>query len=141
MSLPDHLAALHASSGLPMRSWSADEYTSLISDKKTILVEANGGFAIGTIILDEAELLMIVVPRSIRRQGHGTHLLHLFEQGAQIRGASCIFLEVGESNKAAQALYHALEYTKIGERAHYYRYSDGQTETALILKKDFPEIV
>ncbi len=137
MTQAEHLAALHASSGLPMRSWTAEEYEALIKDEKTILIEASGGFAIGSTLFDEAELLMLVVPTPQRRQGLGTRLLQLFEQSAQTRGASCVFLEVGESNIAAYALYQALEYTKVGQRANYYRHRNGQTETALILKKNF----
>lgn len=51
------------------------------------------------------------------------------------RGAETAFLEVRESNTAAQALYRALGFTSVGRRRSYYR---APREDALVLAAALP---
>jgi ribosomal-protein-alanine N-acetyltransferase len=46
-----------------------------------------------------------------------------------------VFLEVRASNEAAQHLYAALGFTRVGERRRYYRFP---TEDAVILRTGIP---
>lgn len=132
---PEALAELHAQSGLPLRTWSPKEYEALLQDSTTLFIHNEFGFAIGTQVLDEAELLMIVVAHSARQNGKGKSLLAQFEKSAAQKGAISIFLEVSESNSPAQSLYLTTGYQEIGKRRNYYKRTDGNLETALMMKK------
>lgn len=134
-----HLANLHAQSGLALRSWSSTEYDALLGDPAVIISGDEHGFAIGHFVLDEAELRMIVIAPDQRGRGRGRIILNQFEAMAQAKGVTSIFLEVGESNQAARALYLGSGYQEIGNRANYYKRTDGKAENALILKKIFSE--
>ena len=89
------------------------------------------GFALARCISDEAELLFIVVATSHRGRGLGVMLLESLLKEAGNRGAGTLFLEVSESNHAAQKLYDKLGFERIGLRERYY--PDGTS--ALVLSK------
>ena len=89
------------------------------------------GFALARCISDEAELLFIVVGTSHRGRGLGAMLLESLLKEAGNRGAGTLFLEVSESNHAAQKLYDKLGFERIGLRERYY--PDGTS--ALVLSK------
>jgi ribosomal-protein-alanine N-acetyltransferase len=129
------LAQRHAQSGMNLRPWSQKEYQDLIDDPKTIMLHDNFGFAIGTIVLDEAELLLIITQESHRGQGHGLRMLSEFESTAYARGAKSILLEVSDKNTLARRLYDAAGYVIIGKRSRYYKTLDGSLEDANILRK------
>lgn len=93
------------------------------------------GFAIARVAADEAELLSIGVLDRFRRKGIATELLaHVIEYVAS-RGAKKLFLEVAEDNVAAQALYVAHGFTRVGRRPDYYRARDGAATAALTLRR------
>ena len=79
------------------------------------------GFAIFHIVLDEAELLNIVIDPAVQRQGMGEALLTFCLQALQQQGVGSCLLEVGATNKPAQALYEKLGFSKVGERKNYYQ--------------------
>ena len=89
------------------------------------------GFALARCISDEAELLFILVGTSHRGRGLGSMLLESLLKEAGNRGAGTLFLEVSESNHAAQKLYDKLGFERIGLRERYY--PDGTS--ALVLSK------
>jgi ribosomal-protein-alanine N-acetyltransferase len=60
-----------------------------------------------------------------------TALLQAAMRQAAARQAEVMFLEVAESNAAAQALYMAAGFAEVGRRRHYY--SDGTD--ALVLSR------
>jgi ribosomal-protein-alanine N-acetyltransferase len=76
-------------------------------------------YATYRIILDECHLMNIAVSPEYRRDG-----------------VEYMFLEVRRSNRAAQALYAAFGFHRLGVRRGYY--TDNK-EDALILKLDFPK--
>jgi len=129
------LAHLHAAAGMNLRVWSAEEYAALLADPKTIVTTTVAGFAIGSIIFEDAELLLIVVHPDHRRTGQGRQILANFEAAAQARGARTVTLEVSDQNTAARQLYETNAYHKVGQRNNYYKTNDGTSEHALILKK------
>lgn len=129
------LAYQHANSGMTLRTWSEQEYQDLLDDPKTIIVHTNAGYAIGTIVCDVAELLLIITRPALRRNGHGKNLLSQFESTAKARGGDFVILEVSEKNLAAQALYLSTGYTEIGRRSGYYKTQNGDSEDALVLRK------
>ena len=79
-----------------------------------------GGFALGRVTLDEAELLTIAVHPEWQRRGVGAALLDAFHAALSAGGATLCHLEVAETNEAARALYHAAGYTVSGRRRGYY---------------------
>ncbi|MCR5324910.1 MAG: ribosomal protein S18-alanine N-acetyltransferase [Lachnospiraceae bacterium] len=79
---------------------------------------AGYGFMIGT--QDEAEILRIAVLPEKRRNHIGSGLLEDMLDHGDYEGYSDIFLEVRESNTAAQALYEKAGFAMIGKRKDYY---------------------
>jgi ribosomal protein S18 acetylase RimI-like enzyme len=75
----------------------------------------------------EREILNLGVARECRRRGIATELLQ--NEFRIWRGA--FFLEVRESNLAAQNLYKGLGFVEIGRRPQYY---DRPPETAIVMR-------
>jgi ribosomal-protein-alanine N-acetyltransferase len=112
------LAALHDASAAP--GWAAEAFGRLLVLPGCFaLVEARG-FALARVAADEAELLMLAVVPSARRQGIGTMLLRAAMAHAAGQGAARIFLEVAAANGAARALYAASGFRQVGRRGSYY---------------------
>ena len=131
------LKLLQRRSGYMFRLWSHEEYETLLKDPRTIITQDTYGFALGRIIEDEAELLMIAVTKGRQRQGHGSRYLQAFEAILTKKGAKCCFLEVAESNRKAQALYRARNFEEIGRRKAYYRLQGNNHMDAIIMRKTF----
>ncbi len=91
-------------------------------------------FALGRVILDEAELLTLAVDPGQQRRGLGQACLSVFETEARTRGAARAFLEVAATNTAATALYAGNGWVKDGTRRAYYRTENGQID-AIVMSK------
>lgn len=92
------------------------------------------GFAIGRVAADEAELLLLGVIAAERRQGMATCLLRQVIEHARVAGCRHLFLEVAETNQAAQALYGAQGFTVVGRRPNYYCVAGRPPIAALTLR-------
>jgi ribosomal-protein-alanine N-acetyltransferase len=92
------------------------------------------GFALGRIVLKEAELLLLAVRREQQRTGVGQLLLDRFTLVATTRGADRLHLEVRDGNPAMK-LYARTGFSEIGRRKNYYTGRDGQIYDALTLTK------
>jgi [ribosomal protein S18]-alanine N-acetyltransferase len=92
------------------------------------------GFALGRIVLKEAELLLLAVKRSEQGHGIGRLLLERFSLVAASRGADRLHLEVREGNPA-MALYRNSGFVEVGRRRNYYTGCDGQIYDALTLTR------
>ncbi len=94
-----------------------------------------GGDIAGYLIAREAggsgEILNLAVDPGRRRGGIGRILLDAGLATLRRRGAEEIFLEVRESNLAAQALYLGAGFRPVGQRAGYYR---NPLEDGLVLR-------
>ncbi|HYI38935.1 MAG TPA: ribosomal protein S18-alanine N-acetyltransferase [Allosphingosinicella sp.] len=93
------------------------------------------GFALGRIVRDEAELLLLAVHRSSQGKGVGQLLLDRFGAVAASKGAEQLHLEVREGNHAVR-LYSRKGYREVGRRRNYYNGRDGQLFDALTLAKN-----
>ena len=93
------------------------------------------GFILSRLAADEAEILTIAVEAASQGKGVGRALLSENLRQASNAGARTIFLEVDKDNAPALALYGRLGFVKVGERAGYYRRSDGMGAPALIMRK------
>ena len=123
MPTPTQLAALHATAFDGAARWSAGAFARALRDPACFFVPVRGdagGFALGRVVLDEAELMTLIVAAAKRRRGRGRALLDLFEREAGRRGAARAFLEVRADNAPAIALYEAAGWRAVGRRRGYY---------------------
>ena len=77
-------------------------------------------FAIARAVVDEAELLLIAVAPSQRRQGVAALLWMEIAQRLQIAGTTKLFLEVRASNVPARSFYASRGFSQVGIRKNYY---------------------
>ncbi|MBK8012823.1 MAG: GNAT family N-acetyltransferase [Deltaproteobacteria bacterium] len=91
------------------------------------------GFVLGSIVLDEACLLLLAVLGPFQRQGVGAALLGAFEARARDLGATSAYLEVAVDNGPARSLYETKGYEREAIRRRYY--ADGRD--ALVLRHIF----
>ncbi|MDR5654456.1 ribosomal protein S18-alanine N-acetyltransferase [Ruixingdingia sedimenti] len=132
---PGDLAAIHGAAFTTPPPWSAEAFAGLLASPGSFVIAEPQGFALGRVVLDEAELLTIAVTPEARRQGIGARLLAGFTAGAAARGAARAFLEVAASNTAAIALYSGAGWRVTGRRRGYYHGPDG-AEDAVLMARD-----
>ncbi|HEM3624945.1 ribosomal protein S18-alanine N-acetyltransferase [Streptococcus suis] len=89
------------------------------------------GFLAVQTVLDEMEILQIAVKADFQRMGIASQLM-----AAVMDWDGDIFLEVRESNSAAQDLYTRQHFTQIGKRKDYYRHP---VEDAVMMKRERDE--
>jgi ribosomal-protein-alanine N-acetyltransferase len=94
------------------------------------------GFALARVAADQSELLSIGVVPHAQRRGIARRLVAACVERVAGAGATALFLEVGETNAAARALYDGLGFRMIGRRHHYYRTPDGGFEDAFVMRRD-----
>ncbi|MGR3662100.1 MAG: ribosomal protein S18-alanine N-acetyltransferase [Paracoccaceae bacterium] len=128
-------AALHAKCFTSPRPWAEAAFAAYLVDPLIVFQGDAFGFALGRVVVDEAELLTIAVDPKQRRAGTGSRLLGDFLKESQIRGAKTCFLEVAATNSPAIALYKTSGFEESGRRPGYYRQSDGTTVDALLFSK------
>jgi len=75
------------------------------------------------------------VPESQRR-GIARRLIAACVERVAGLGAAALFLEVGEANVGARALYEGLGFRVVGRRERYYRMPDGGFEDAVVMRRD-----
>ena len=124
--------------------WQEKDYAQMwgnpLSDRVGFVAEREGavvGFLVAREILGEWELENVAVSPELQQQGVGTALIeHLFEVLGRRRGTR-LFLEVRESNRAAQKLYLRQGFREIGRRTGYY---NDPPEDALLFEKIFDDL-
>jgi ribosomal-protein-alanine N-acetyltransferase len=84
-------------------------------------------------IVDEIHIATIATHPDFRKQGIGSSLLSHVLRSAQEEGAVASFLEVRESNLAAQEMYLKFGYIESGRRENYYR-DDGEDAILMTLE-------
>lgn len=136
---PEGMAAIHASAFTFPRPWSAAEISDLMASPGVFACTEPGGFVLGRVILDEAELLTIAVSPALRLQGKGRRLLVGFGDAARARGATTGFLEVAADNTGALALYAAVGWRPTGRRKGYYRTAAGDRVDAVLMARAFAQ--
>ena len=129
-----HAAAFH-------RGWSETEFERLLADRAVIaqLARAEGGrgrvqgFILSRVAADEAEILTLGVRKDRQRHGIARRLVEAMARAAKKAEARRLFLDVGQSNTAALALYKGLGFQEIGRRKGYYEHAGAPAEDALVL--------
>ena len=82
------------------------------------------GMVVAWLLVDEIHIATIATHPDFRRQGIASRLLSHTLWYAQKEGARSSFLEVRESNLAAQEMYRKFGFEEAGRRKHYYRDND-----------------
>jgi ribosomal-protein-alanine N-acetyltransferase len=82
------------------------------------------GMVVAWLFVDEAHIATIATHPDFRRQGIGRKLLSHTLLSAMKEGARSSFLEVRESNEAAQDMYRKFGYVEAGRRKRYYKDND-----------------
>jgi ribosomal-protein-alanine N-acetyltransferase len=129
------MAALHAAAMTAPRPWSEAEFAALLATTGTFATGDHRAFALGRVIVDEAELLTIATHPDHRRTGLARAALSAFEAEARACGAATAHLEVAADNAAALGLYAAAGYRRSGLRRGYYRDRGGRAVDAILMAK------
>lgn len=133
------LARLHAPA-FP-DAWPEEAFRSLIARPGVAALLASRaesgvaeGFILISIVADESEVLTFCVAENARGHGLGRALLDAACDAARATGVGAMFLEVGERNASAIALYRELGFTEVGRRAAYYHHGADAAD-ALVMRK------
>ena len=125
------LAAIHAIELASFADpWALTGFRDMIEHSRARVeaaIDGNGtvfGYAVGCYVADEAEIANVAVAAAVRKRGIGTKLLDQILEAAATLGARTVFLEVRESNLAAQRLYASRAFAVAGRRKLYYRRPD-----------------
>jgi ribosomal-protein-alanine N-acetyltransferase len=107
--------------------WSAQGFEEVLSAKGSLgLIAENehgeaSGYLLARSVLDECEILNLAVVPEQRRVGIGRALLVQALESIGASGVGRVYLEVRQSNLAAQSLYAAFGFRPMGLRPNYYR--------------------
>ena len=132
---PAEMAELHRAEPTGQRAWSEAEFSAMLSASNALSVTCDAGFAVGQVIVDEAELFLIMTKPEHRKQGVGHRILALFERQAYQNAVQRIILEVADTNAAARALYSANGYQQMAVRKNYYTFPNGSHADAIVMEK------
>ncbi|MEX0347609.1 MAG: GNAT family N-acetyltransferase [Rhizobiaceae bacterium] len=125
------------------RAWSDGEFAALLAKDAVFGFQARiegkpsalpVGFVLARLAAGEAEILTIAVTRSKRRQGLARALMDAVLRHLHAERADSLFLEVGEGNEPAIALYRRLGFAEVSRRSAYY--GDESDGTALVMRLD-----
>ncbi len=147
------VAAIHASSFA--RGWSDGEIAQLLARNGTYGKVARpvgkkgvSGFILYTLVAGEGEILTVATAANWRRYGIGEMLVKAALSHLSSERAEAMFLEVGDSNTAALALYRKHSFVEVGKRQNYYAVGKGDPAkgslsaipltgaTALVMRRD-----
>lgn len=106
-----------------------DKYLNLKLTEQNQIV----AFAICQTVLDEATLFNIAVDPRFQAKGYGKRLLSALIEKLREQGILTLWLEVRESNLAAQRLYDALGFNEVTIRKNYYPTPSGTRENAIVM--------
>ncbi|MDR3429270.1 MULTISPECIES: ribosomal protein S18-alanine N-acetyltransferase [Silvimonas] len=119
--------------------WALGHWHDSLENHTCLVLETDGevaGFAVASLVLDEAELLLIAVAPWQQRQGLGQRLLGGLIDQLKTKGARSLFLEVRVGNQPARTLYEKLGATATGLRKGYYPVPGGGREDAVLYTFD-----
>lgn len=90
------------------------------------------GFALSRGVIDEEELLLIGVSKSVRRKSIGRQLIAQLKTYCAKLNRSIIFLEVREGNNAI-SFYSNMGFDAVGIRPGYYRSTNGSLHDSVTM--------
>lgn len=135
---PEALADLAERAYRHMTPWTAEQFADTLARPHTLLAATEHAFVLGTVIVDEAEILALAADPEHQRQGAASRALELFHAQTLERGARQVFLEVAAANTPARAFYARHGYSEIGLRRGYYPRPDGPPDDAVVMSRALP---
>lgn len=119
------------------QGWSAQAFEELFAGRAAwaFIAEGAAGLAVCRILSEEAEIITLGVLPNCRQSGIGSRLVEAMLEEARQQGVRKMFLEVGEHNAVAKALYDKHGFSVLSQRRHYYRHPDGSYEDAIVMQK------
>lgn len=133
------LARIHAIERVSFADpWSLEGFRDTLEHDRARVEVAVGeddvvlGYAVAWFVSDESEIANLAVAPEVRHRRIGVMLLDGILEAAASFGARTVFLEVRESNVAAQKLYGTRGFEVAGRRRRYYRKPE---EDALIMRR------
>ena len=133
---PAEMAALHAKCFTTPRPYKTSEFESTLKGIGVFAITRPHGFLIGRVIADQSELITLAVDPDFRRQGIARELVDAFIGTSHRMGAEMAFLEVSETNTAAQTLYESFDFIENDRRVGYYRTPKGSRLDAITMMRD-----
>ena len=117
--------------------WTPASFRAMIAQPLVIATVAEQagrivGYCIAWAIGDEAELVNLCVAPALRGTGLGGRMLDGLLAALDGRGGATVYLEVRDSNEAAQALYRGRGFLAVGRRKAYYR---RPAEDAVVMRR------
>ncbi|MEM8539477.1 MAG: ribosomal protein S18-alanine N-acetyltransferase [Pseudomonadota bacterium] len=137
------MADIHAATFKP--AWTDGEFFDLLDNANVggvALMEqatkggAMLGFALVRVADEEAEILTIAVTPNWQNYGVGQRLMLAVLANLHADRVSKLFLEVGEDNKSAVALYKRVGFEQVAIRKNYYNLGEGKKSHALVMSRD-----
>ena len=124
-------------SGVPeAAAWSDEDNRLALQRNLSMRVAEEEGIVCGLVVFrtmaDEAEILNLAVDSTRRRRGIGSQLMKDALATCKAAGVKRIFLEVRDSNQAAQKFYLRMGFIDVGRRREYY---SRPLEDALVLAR------
>lgn len=118
--------------------WSYNAFKSDLANEMSwpivaVLDEVLVGYSALYIVAGELQIGNFAVVPAFRRKGIGKEMMNEIIRIAGERNCDNVFLEVRESNKAAQALYESFGFASVGRRVGYYRQP---RESAILMVKE-----
>ena len=106
-------------------AWTEATFRGLLRrrDVSALVAEAAGriaGYAVCWFVREQGELANIAVAPERRGQGLGARLLVESLARMEEKGVRQVYLEVRESNRAAQRFYDGFGFRQVGRRRNYY---------------------
>lgn len=91
------------------------------------------GYAVCSLVVDDAELINIAVDKRWRSIGIGAHIMDYITEFLRPRGCRRMFLEVRPSNEVAKSFYEKFGFYRIGLRRGYY--ADNGEDAIVMVRK------
>lgn len=122
------------------KAWSAAQFAALLAQShyRVEFIETSGkkvALAVWQICGDEAELHLLATLPDYRRRGAAAALLRHFLCDEHLPRPLRVFLEVAQSNVAAQTLYRRAGFVEIGRRKGYYTHANRPPEDAILMEQ------
>lgn len=135
---PDDYAQTHAKSFPAGKGWAATVFRTYFDRATTIVGGDAQSFVLGTVILDEAEILTVATDPAVQRQGKARAALRDFVNHADARNVTRVFLEVAADNAPALALYAQAGFAQTSIRKGYYRRANAPNCDAIVMQLKLP---
>ena len=118
--------------------WTQSAFSNAVQDDNYIYLvaldkDAVVGYVGCLVSFDEGDITNIAVRNQYRKMGIAKELLQQIVRLASDKGVKSVFLEVRESNHAAQKLYDSVGFVPVGMRKKFY---EKPVEDAIVMKKE-----